>query len=182
MIISMVDWQQAIIMIIALIVILVALCGGGLYFMRHHEIKKNEKRDSFVHDVLSGHYNDEQVIKFMGRPIGPKMDISLIHAVASSKMLTPRLRAWIMKKYPVALASRDDLSDDEIIKLAGIDDSSIDSALLRSGRRIPVEALRLIADTEDSYILNEFHKHPEYTQDAKTEQILENSRKNVIGF
>lgn len=178
----MVDWQAAVIMIIVLIVILVALCGGGLYFMRHHEAKKNEKRDSFVHDILSGHYDDDQVIKFMGRPIGPKMDIPLIHSVASSKRLTPRLRAWIMKKYPIALASREDLSDDEIIKLAGIDDSSVDSALLRSGRRMPVEALRLIADTEDSYILNEFSKHPEYTQDNETEKILEKSRKNVIGF
>lgn len=81
--------------IIGLIAVIAVVCFGGWYLLRRHEFNRKEKRQGFISDVLHGRYDDEQIIHFMAAPIGPRMDISLIHAVASSKRLTPKLRAWI---------------------------------------------------------------------------------------
>ena len=113
-VLSLSDWQHAIVLIAAVIIIVAIMAFIGWRFTLYLEHKRNRDRKAFVHDVITGNHSDEQVIRFMASPIGPRMDVRLIHAVAGSSRMTPKIRKWIFKHYPVALASQPDLSSDEI--------------------------------------------------------------------
>lgn len=118
----------------------------------------------------------------MAAPIGPKVDAGLIFAVASSNRMTPKIKAWIMKHYPTALASSDNITDDEIIKLSELDNSDVDYRLLHRDKPIPVSALKNIADTVDPMILYIFRHNTELMRNKEVASIVKKSVRNTVGF
>lgn len=182
-VLSLSDWQHAIVLIAAVIIIVAIMAFIGWRFTLYLEHKRNRDRKAFVHDVITGNHSDEQVIRFMASPIGPRMDVRLIHAVAGSSRMTPKIRKWIFKHYPVALASQPDLSSDEIIELSELDERDVDYRLLTSGADLPLKAIRNIADTTDIQIIHVLRNDKrDFLKDNETDKIVEKSIKNIVGF
>lgn len=182
-VLSLSDWQYAIVLIAVVIVITAIMSFIGWRFTLHLEHKRNRDRKAFVHDVITGNHSDEQVIRFMASPLGSRMDVRLIHAVAGSSRMTPKIRKWIFKHYPVALASQPDLNSDEIIKLSELDESNVDYRLLTSGAELPLKAIRNIADTTDLQIIHVLRNDKrDFLKDEETNKIVEKSIKNIVGF
>lgn len=176
------DWQVGLITAVIIITVIALLCIIMRELSHYHQRYKKAKRSDYINNIIHGGKTDEQVIRAMAAPIGPKVDVGLIFAVASSSRMTPRLKAWIMKHYPSALASAENITDDEIIKLSELDNSDVDYRLLHRDKPLPVPALKNIADTVDPIILYIFRHNTELMRNKEVASIVKNSVKNTIGF
>lgn len=176
------DWRTGVILTVIVMAVLALLCFGGCKLVHHMESSRKAKRNDYIHDVLHGNKTDEQVIRAMSAPIGPKVDIGLIFAVAGSNRMTPKIKSWIMKHYPSALASNGNLTDDEIIRLSELDNSDVDYRLLHRDKPMPVKALMNIADTVDPQILYFFQRHEELMKDKDVARMVNMSVRNTVGF